>query len=226
MDSVHSTFPAKPSSEWKICLLFKLLILIRESECKEADFPPSILPSIQTVLKHTLQFWHKSGTITIQSLQSILPFTAVPHAHLSLGWKKEKGRILCTVSQLRHQVEREHLLLSVWPSLGGCEMWREHCFGTLSQFGGPVKSLFVEHCIQAPGQGEQVTHLPSWEEAPLFVDTCHEYVYLSIRFRCQYISQVVFRRGTTWALKSIWFAVINLQLLVKGVTQNRCGTYN
>lgn len=105
---MHPTFPVKPSSEWKFCLLFKLLILVRESECKEADFSPSILPSIQTVLKHTFQFSHKCGTITIHSLQGILPFTAVPHAHLSLGWKKEKGRILCTVSQLRHQVEREH----------------------------------------------------------------------------------------------------------------------
>lgn len=47
-------------------------------------------------------------------------------------------------------------------------MWREHCFGTLSKFGVAVKSLSVEHCIQASEQGEEVTHLPGLEQVPLF----------------------------------------------------------
>lgn len=46
-----------------------------------------------------------------------------------------------------------------------------------------VKSLLAKPCIQALEQGEGFSHLPNWEQVP--VDIFHEYVYLSIRFRCQ-----------------------------------------
>lgn len=56
--------------------------------------------------------------------------------------------------------DRELVAFSVIIS-GRLEMWRKQCFGTLSKFGVAVKSLSVEHCIQASEQGEEVTHLPS-----------------------------------------------------------------